>query len=49
MNLLASLSPAYAEIFLLVMVSAILIVDLFILNYTKTLTYLLVQISLLGC
>ncbi len=49
MNLLASLSPAYAEIFLLVMVSAILIVDLFIVNYTKTLTYLLVQISLLGC
>ncbi|BCK87251.1 NADH-quinone oxidoreductase subunit N [Sideroxyarcus emersonii] len=49
MNLLSSLSPAYAEIFLLVMVSAILIVDLFIVNYTKTLTYLLVQISLLGC
>jgi NADH-quinone oxidoreductase subunit N len=49
MNLLSSLSPAYAEIFLLVMVSTILIVDLFIVNYTKTLTYLLVQISLLGC
>ena len=49
MNLLSSLSPAYAEIFLLVMVSVILIVDLFIVNYTKTLTYLLVQISLLGC
>ena len=49
MNLLSSLSPAYAEIFLLTMVSAILILDLFIVNYTKTLTYLLVQITLLGC
>ncbi len=49
MNLLASLSPVYAEIFLLVMVSVILIADLFLVNYTKTLTYLLVQVSLLGC
>src|SRR5512135_1391618 len=49
MNLLASLSPAYAEIFLLTMVSVILIVDLFMVNYTRTLTYLLVQLSLLGC
>jgi NADH-quinone oxidoreductase subunit N len=49
MNLLASLSPIYAEIFLLVMVSVILIADLFIINYTKTLTYLLVQFTLLGC
>ena len=49
MNLLSSLSPAYAEIFLLVMVCVILIADLFIVNYTKTLTYLLVQLSLLGC
>jgi NADH-quinone oxidoreductase subunit N len=49
MNLLASLSPIYAEIFLLVMVSVILIVDLFIVNYTKTVTYLLVQLSLLAC
>ncbi len=49
MNLLASLSPVYAEIFLLVMVSVILIADLFILNRTKTVTYLLVQLSLLGC
>ncbi len=49
MNLLSSLSPAYAEIFLLVMVCAILITDLFIVNHTKTITYLLVQLSLLGC
>ena len=49
MNLLSSLSPAYAEIFLLVMVCAILITDLFIVNYTRTLTYLLVQLTLLGC
>lgn len=49
MNILASLSPIYAEIFLLVMVSVILIADLFLVNRTKTLTYLLVQITLLGC
>ncbi|MDD5058618.1 MAG: NADH-quinone oxidoreductase subunit NuoN [Sideroxydans sp.] len=49
MNLLASLSPIYAEIFLLVMVSVILIADLFMVNRTKTLTYLMVQFSLLGC
>jgi NADH-quinone oxidoreductase subunit N len=49
MNLLVALSPIYAEIFLLVMVSVILIADLFFVNHTKTLTYLLVQISLLGC
>jgi NADH-quinone oxidoreductase subunit N len=49
MNLLSSLSPAYAEIFLLTMVSVILILDLFIVNYTKTLTYLMVQLTLLGC
>jgi NADH-quinone oxidoreductase subunit N len=49
MNLLASLSPVYAEIFLLVMVSVILIADLFMVNNTKTLTYLLVQFTLLGC
>jgi NADH-quinone oxidoreductase subunit N len=46
MNLLASLSPIYAEMFLLVMVCAILIVDLFIVNHTKTATYLLTQTSL---
>jgi NADH-quinone oxidoreductase subunit N len=46
MNLLASLTPIYAEMFLLVMVCAILIVDLFIVNQNKTVTYLLTQVSL---
>jgi NADH-quinone oxidoreductase subunit N len=49
MNLFAALNPIYAEMFLLVMVSVILIVDLFLVNYTKTLTYLLVQLTLLSC
>ncbi|MBI5658623.1 MAG: NADH-quinone oxidoreductase subunit NuoN [Nitrosomonadales bacterium] len=49
MSYLATLSPAYAEIFLLVMVCAILIVDLFVASPNKTLTYLLVQLTLLGC
>jgi len=49
MNLISSLLPAYAEIFLLVMVCVILIADLFITNHTKTLTYLLVQLTLLSC
>jgi NADH-quinone oxidoreductase subunit N len=49
MNLLASLSPIYAEIFLLVMVSAILIVDLFIVNHTKTVTYFLTLFTLAAC
>jgi NADH-quinone oxidoreductase subunit N len=49
MNFLSTLLPVYAEIFLLVMVSAILIVDLFVTDPTKTSTYLLVQITLLGC
>ena len=46
MNALASLSPIYAEMFLLVMLCTILIVDQFIVNYTKTVTYLLTQTSL---
>jgi NADH-quinone oxidoreductase subunit N len=49
MNLFAALNPIYAEMFLLVMVSVILIADLFMVNYTKTLTYLLVQLTLLSC
>ncbi len=49
MTLLSSLTPAYAEIFLLVMLSVILIADLFMVNRTKTLTYMMVQLSLLGC
>ena len=49
MNYLSTLVPAYAEMFLLVMVSVILIVDLFLTNPAKTLTYMLVQLTLLGC
>lgn len=49
MDYLVTLSPLYAEIFLLVMACTILIVDLFVTNPGKTLTYLLVQITLFGC
>lgn len=49
MNLMANLIPAAAEIFLLVMVCFILIVDLMLTNRSKIYTYLLVQFSLLGC
>ena len=49
MNYFSTLLPAYAEIFLLVMVCAILIADLFVDSPAKTLTYLLVQVALLGC
>ncbi len=48
MSYLSTLSPAYAEIFLLVMACTILIVDLFVVNQKKTLTYLLVQLTLVG-
>jgi NADH-quinone oxidoreductase subunit N len=49
MSFLSTLFPAYSEIFLLVMVSVILIADLFTSGRTKTVTYLLVQLTLLGC
>ena len=49
MSFLSTLYSAYAEIFLLVMVSVILIADLFVTDSYKTVTYLLVQITLLGC
>jgi NADH-quinone oxidoreductase subunit N len=49
MSFLSTLFPAYAEIFLLVMVSVIMITDLFVSGSTKTVTYLLVQFTLLGC
>ena len=48
MSYLSTLSPAYAEIFLLVMACTILIVDLFVVNQRKTLTYVLVQFTLFG-
>lgn len=49
MSYLSTLSSAYAEIFLLVMASSILIVDLFVTHPHKTLTYILVQLTLLSC
>ena len=49
MTYISTLFPAYAEIFLLVMVCAILIVDLFTPGQIRTTTYLLVQLTLLGC
>ena len=45
---LSTLTPAYAEIFLLVMACVILIADLFVTNPHKTVTYILVQLTLLG-
>jgi len=48
MSYLSTLFPAYAEIFLLVMACTILIVDLFVVDQQKTLTYLLVQLTLVG-
>jgi NADH-quinone oxidoreductase subunit N len=49
MNYLSTLIPAYAEIFLLAMICVILIVDLFVANPARTYTYLLAQLTLLGC
>ncbi len=49
MSYIATLLPAYAEIFLLVMIGVILIADLFMPGYTRTVTYLLAQLTLLGC
>ena len=48
MSYFSTLTPVYAEIFLLVMACTILIVDLFVVNQQKTLTYLLVQLTLAG-
>jgi len=49
MDLLASLSPIYTEIFLLVMVCTILITDLFVANNAKTTTYFLALLTLSVC
>jgi NADH-quinone oxidoreductase subunit N len=49
MDLMTNLMPASAEVFLLVMVSAILIADLLIKQSGRLVTYMLVQITLLGC
>jgi NADH-quinone oxidoreductase subunit N len=48
MSYLSAHSAAYAEMFLLVMACIILIVDLFIVNQQKSVTYLLVQVTLMG-
>ena len=48
MSYLSTLSPAYAEIFLLVMACVILIADLFVVNQQKSVTYLLVMFTLVG-
>ena len=48
MSYLSTLTPASAEIFLLLMACVILIVDLFVVNQQKTPTYLLVQFTLMG-
>ena len=44
-----NLLPAYPEIFLLVMVSAVLVVDLFLPQRLRFVTYALTQLTLLGC
>jgi NADH-quinone oxidoreductase subunit N len=49
MSFLSTLLPVYAEIFLLVMACIILIADLFFPDPNKTFTYLMVQLTLLGC
>lgn len=49
MELIMNLVPAGAEIFLLVMVSAILIADLLIKQTARGVTYMLVLLTLLGC
>jgi NADH-quinone oxidoreductase subunit N len=44
-----NLLPAYPEIFLLIMVSVILVVDLFLPQRLRFVTYSLTQLTLLGC
>ena len=49
MDLMTNLLPASAEIFLLVMTCVILIADLLIRQNGRMITYVLVQLTLLGC
>ena len=49
MDLMTNLMPAGAEVFLLVMVCAVLIADLLIRQSGRLVTYMLVQATLLGC
>src|SRR5664279_1754213 len=44
-----NLLPAYPEIFLLIMVSVILVLDLFLPQTLRYMTYVLTQLTLLGC
>ena len=49
MNLMTSLIPAGAEIFLLIMTCVILIADLLLKQSGRLGTYMLVQLTLMGC
>ncbi|HTN94789.1 MAG TPA: NADH-quinone oxidoreductase subunit NuoN [Gallionella sp.] len=49
MNLMTDLMPAAAEIFLLVMTCAILIADVLLKQGSRLVTYMLVQLTLMGC
>jgi NADH-quinone oxidoreductase subunit N len=49
MDLMTNLMPASAEIFLLIATCAILIADLLIRQSGRVITYMLVQLTLLGC
>ena len=49
MDLMTNLMPASAEAFMLVMVCTILIADLLIRQNGRLITYMLVQLTLLGC
>ena len=49
MDLMTNLMPAGAEIFMLVMACVILIADLLIKQSGRLVTYMLVQLTLLGC
>ncbi|MGH8751994.1 MAG: NADH-quinone oxidoreductase subunit NuoN [Burkholderiales bacterium] len=46
---LSDLAPAYPEIFLLAMVSLILVLDLFLGDERRFITYMLTQLTLFGC
>ena len=49
MQFIHSLAPAYAEIFLLCALCAILLIDLFLTDEQRGLTYVLSLLALLGC
>ena len=49
MQFLLSLAPAYAEVFLLCMICAILLIDLFLTDEQRNVTYVLSMLTLLGC